>query len=114
MDRSPPGSSVHGILQARILEWIAVLFSRGSSDPGIKLAFLMSSAPAGRFKSRLMVPCGKMTFPSLGQENHLCGVTLEMYEDVFIVLHHKPMNQGGMNLPLSLLQGYSVVPKQLI
>ena len=28
---SPPGSSVHGILQARILEWIAISFSRGSS-----------------------------------------------------------------------------------
>ena len=30
---SPPGSSVHGILQARILEWIAIPFSRGSSWP---------------------------------------------------------------------------------
>ena len=33
MDCSPPGSSVHGILQARILEWIAIPFSRGSSHP---------------------------------------------------------------------------------
>ena len=33
MDCSLPGSSVHGILQARILEWIAVPFSRGSSQP---------------------------------------------------------------------------------
>ena len=31
VDCSPPGSSVHGILQARILEWVAVLFSKGSS-----------------------------------------------------------------------------------
>ena len=31
MDCSPPGSSVHGILQARILEWVAISFSRGSS-----------------------------------------------------------------------------------
>ena len=30
---SPPGSSVHGILQARILEWIAMPSSRGSSQP---------------------------------------------------------------------------------
>ena len=30
---SPPGSSVHGILQARILEWAAIPFSRGSSQP---------------------------------------------------------------------------------
>ena len=33
MDCSPPGSSVHGFLQARILEWVAIAFSRGSSQP---------------------------------------------------------------------------------
>ena len=33
MDCSPAGSSVHGILQARILEWVAISFSRGSSQP---------------------------------------------------------------------------------
>ena len=33
MDCSPPGSSDHGILQARILEWVAISFSRGSSQP---------------------------------------------------------------------------------
>ena len=32
MDCSPPGSSVYGILQARILEWVAVPFSWGSSQ----------------------------------------------------------------------------------
>ena len=32
-DWSPPGSSVHGILQARTLEWVAISFSRGSSRP---------------------------------------------------------------------------------
>ena len=31
MDRSPPGSSVHGIFQAKILEWVAISFSKGSS-----------------------------------------------------------------------------------
>ena len=33
MDCSPPGSSVHGILQARTLEWVAISFSKGSSRP---------------------------------------------------------------------------------
>ena len=33
MDCSPPGSSVHGISQARILEWVVTSFSRGSSQP---------------------------------------------------------------------------------
>ena len=36
VDCSLPGSSVHGILQARVLEWVVIPFSRGSSDPGIK------------------------------------------------------------------------------
>ena len=31
LDSSPPGSSVHGILQARIVEWVSMPFSRGSS-----------------------------------------------------------------------------------
>ena len=33
VDGSPPGSSVHGISQARILEWVAIPFSMGSSQP---------------------------------------------------------------------------------
>ena len=33
MDCSPPGSSVHGILQPRILEWVAISSSRGASRP---------------------------------------------------------------------------------
>ena len=40
MDCGPPGSSVHGILQERILEWVVICFSRGSSltqgsNPGL-------------------------------------------------------------------------------
>ena len=33
MDCNPPGASVYGIFQARILEWVAISFSRGSSQP---------------------------------------------------------------------------------
>ena len=46
MDCSPPGSSVHGILQARILEWVAIPFSRGSSRPR---DWTWISCIAGRF-----------------------------------------------------------------
>ena len=46
MDCSPPGSSVHGILQARILEWVAISFSRGSSQPRDQTQI---SCTAGRF-----------------------------------------------------------------
>ena len=46
MDCSPPGSSVHGILQARILEWVATSFSRGPSRPRDQTQV---SCIAGRF-----------------------------------------------------------------
>ena len=49
VDCSLPGSSVHEILQARILEWVAVPSSRGSSNLGIELESLMPPALAGRF-----------------------------------------------------------------
>ena len=44
-----PGSSVRGISQARILEWVAGSFSRGSSKPGIRPASPDSPALAGKF-----------------------------------------------------------------
>ena len=49
MDCSPQGSSAHEILQARILEWVALLFSRDLPDPGIKPVSLTSPRLAGRF-----------------------------------------------------------------
>ena len=36
MDCSPPGSSVHGILQARVLGWVAISFSRKYPNPGVE------------------------------------------------------------------------------
>ena len=49
MDCSPPGSSVHGISQARILEWISIFPSGDLLDPGIEPVSLVSSALTGRF-----------------------------------------------------------------
>ena len=39
MDCSPQGSSVHGVLQARTLEWVAIFFSKASQDPMPKLTW---------------------------------------------------------------------------
>ena len=50
-DCSPPGSSVHGTLQARILEWVAMPSSRDLPDPGVEPVALMSSALTGGFFS---------------------------------------------------------------
>ena len=36
MDSSPPGSSVHGILQARVLEWVAISFSNREASKYLK------------------------------------------------------------------------------
>ena len=47
MDCSPPGSSVHRILQARILEWVAMPSSRGSSRPRDQIRISVSPALAG-------------------------------------------------------------------
>ena len=54
MDCSPPGSSVHGILQARTLQWVAIPFSRGSSWPRIE-----SGSPALQADSLPSEPPGK-------------------------------------------------------
>ena len=54
MDYSLPGSSVQGILQARILEWAAIPFSRDLLDPGIETGSLtlwadsLPSEPPGK------------------------------------------------------------------
>ena len=57
MDCSLPGSSVHGIFQAKILEWVAVFYSRGSSQPWIEPSSLASPALAGGLF--ITVPPGK-------------------------------------------------------
>ena len=48
MDCSPPGSSVHELLQARILEWVAISFFRGSSRPRDRIHISCVSCIAGR------------------------------------------------------------------
>ena len=54
MDCNPPGSSVRGILQARILEWVVVPFSRGSSQPRDQIG-----SPALQADSLLSDPPGR-------------------------------------------------------
>ena len=49
MDCSLPGSSVHGILQARILEWVAISSSRVSSQPRVKSVSFTFPVMAGKF-----------------------------------------------------------------
>ena len=50
MDRSLRGSSIHGILQARILEWVAISFSRGSSWPRDRTRVAHIASRCGRHR----------------------------------------------------------------
>ena len=60
MDHSPPGSSVHGISQTRIPEWIAIPFSRRSYQPRDRTCILMS--PILQEGSLTLAPPGKPYF----------------------------------------------------
>ena len=55
VERSPPGFSVHGILQAKILEWGAISFSRDLPDPGIE-----PGSPALEWDTLTSEPPGKL------------------------------------------------------
>ena len=77
MGFSPPGSSVHGILYARILEWVAISLSRDLSDSGIKPT---SPALADRFfttepPEKPLFMDYKTTLLRLPQNCVLCSVT---------------------------------------
>ena len=56
MDCSPPGSSVHGISQERILEWVVLPSPRDLPDPGIK-----TGSPAMQAKSLMSEPWEALT-----------------------------------------------------
>ena len=58
VDCGRPGSLVHGILQARKLQWVSVSFSRRSSQSGIKL--VSTESPALQVDSLPLEPTGKL------------------------------------------------------
>ena len=93
MDCSSPGSSVHGILQARVLEWVATSFSRESSGPGIELASLLSPALAGRFFT---------TSPYLRSPLHSCTINISTAD--------KTLNKPGSVRPSSLFYRLCPLP----
>ena len=67
----PTDYTVHGILQARILEWVAVPFSRGSSNPGIK-----PRSPALQADSLPAEPPGKPKITGVHSLSLLQGIFL--------------------------------------
>ena len=81
MDCSLPGSSVHGIFQARLLEWVAISFFRGPSRPGDQTHITYISFLGRRLLYLTTREIGKMDFffLSLPCEHTCAGVCLYVY-----------------------------------
>ena len=80
MDYSPLGCSVHGILQAKILEWVAIPFSRGSSQPrdqtlvsctAGRLCIMWATSEA-QFTPKLFMKSFQLKRGKNVQNNHVC------------------------------------------
>ena len=75
MDCSPPVSSVHGIFQVRILEWVAISSSRGSSQP----------------KEQTLVSC----ISCIGRRIlHRCTIWADSFVTSWTVAHQAPLSQA--------------------
>jgi len=80
MHCTPPGSSVHGISQERVLERVAMSFSRGSTHPGSKLA-----SPALQADS---LPLSQLLFICLFGSSH-CQFWGIVYRDNHVIWEHR-------------------------
>ena len=80
MNCSPPDTCVHGILQARILEWVAVYFSRGSSQPRDRTHV---SCTAGRYFTA--EPPGKPLLTIMLKLKSKLRSKVDLLEEGFIV-----------------------------
>ena len=92
MDYSLPGSSVHGILQARILEWLPISFSRITARPRDRTRV---SCIMGRFftiREALRSPYNpgkkdiRVTFKKEREKRFLCGLFFKVFIEFFIIL----------------------------
>ena len=85
---SLPGSSVHRILQTRILEWVAISYSRDLPNPGIEPASLWSPALACEFFATRATGKPNILNMSLKEKN-LCPLDL-IFKFSKTVLHSPP------------------------
>ena len=82
MNCSPPGSSVHGILQAKMLLWVAMPSSRRSSQPRNGPTSLMTLALAGRFFTTNWET--RRQAPDYNFNHHVCRVIPRTLESTLI------------------------------
>ena len=78
MDCSLPGSSIHGTFQARVLEWVATSFSRGSSRP-------RNWTPVSHIADRWFTLWATMEAPSLAQDGFYASFYFSVSKFSFII-----------------------------
>ena len=95
-DCSPPGSSVHGILQTRILKWVSIPFSRGLPNPGIKTgspipkANSLPSEPSGNPKGTEAAWAGNQTQAShVPSENSTTEPPMHQWATIDFSIHSR-------------------------
>ena len=90
MSCSPPGSSVHGISQASILEWVVISYSRESSQLGDR-SHVSHKSPALQVDSLLLSLWGihGFVFPALK-----LFASITIYEFTEILIHHHSILQS--------------------
>ena len=104
-DCSPPGSSVHGILQARILEWVTISYSRGASQSRDLLLchWQADSLPLRHLGSPLFIyTATKMRF---SKYLHFSSFSLPKYSSKLLPCQLYPNRSFGCNCHL-LFRGY--------
>ena len=80
----PPGSSVHGILQARVLEWVAISFSRGSSQPRDRTWAAAAAAKSLRSSQTL---CNRTDGSPPGSPVPAISCTAGRYVQIYVNTH---------------------------
>ena len=95
MDCSLPGSSVHGIFQAIVLEWIAISFSRGSSQP-------RDRTQVSHIVDRCFTVWATMAVTLKGKWK--CKSLSHVWLFAILWTMYSPWNSPGQNTGLSLLQ----------
>ena len=94
MDYSLPGSSVHGIFQVRVLEWVAISFSRESSRPRDR-TWVSRIAHA-----LLSEPPGKPNLETKGSVSFSCHF-IELVEYVFHYIYNASFEGSGFKQNVS-------------
>ena len=112
MNLCPPGSSIHGILRARILEWVAMLSSVDLPNPGIKPE--SPTSPALQTDSLPTEPPGKPDNPLLevlNKTDHQLATSTHSPLAIFFSLSHFSMSL--VVLPDIVCESLSVVSDSL-